>query len=277
MASLTFDDELNALLELVEFKSFVRYGHALYAEHCGVLRPECTVSELVWGWCRNPCFANRLIQLLMSLLPDYPKVLGRSNRDIKESLVAENFDQAMVKVCKKDGRAPVLAYSMESTNSDDHVYEDMNGDTDPHYVRILNATELDGELWHGLLVADEDWARGVNSITVGIYGSGKKGACNNLLWQYTFGSGSVAKRTYVRNDVVVFQPFKHPLPLMDLDIVVVTKIIFKSTATNVDAFQLFGIGSDGFCNWLQQGKFEVKLCKKSSARVDMKNHEITFR
>lgn len=271
MANLTFQDELDNLLELVKFKSFVRYGNALYAEHCGVLRPECTVSEMVWGWCRNPVFAQRLIRSVMAEVPDYPKVLGRSNHDISSAVIADSFDLAMAMVCQRNGQAPVLAYSIESTNSNDHVYEECVEDKPSHYVRVLNATEDDGELWHGLLVADAEWAKNVEHVTVSI--NGKNG---NLLWQYRFSGASVAKRINVRNDVTLFQPFKHPLPLLDLDISIRTIVVFKPAATDVDALQVFGIGCDGFCNWLQQSRFEVKLCKKSTARVDMKNRQISF-
>jgi hypothetical protein len=273
MANLTFEDELQALLDLVEFKQFVRYGHALYADYFGVLKPECTVSELVWGWCKNPCFANSLIHDLMVIVLDYPKVLGRANRSIRQKYLARDFDQAMGYICAKDGSAPVLAYSMQSTNPNDQVYEESGVDND-HYVRLLNATDEDGELWHGLLVSDEMWARGVESVTVSIYGGRKK---RSLLWQHNFTGSSIKKRTRRRNDVVMFQPFKHPLPLMDLDITMVTKIIFKPEATDVDANQVFGIASNKFCDWLQRGKFEVKLCKDNVARINMRDGNIAFK
>ena len=272
MANLTYDDELKNLLELVKFKNFVRYGHVLYSDYCGTLKPECTVGELVWGWCRNPCFAISLIKEMLSILPDFPKILGRSNRYICSDLIATNFDQAMVMVCAKTGNAPHLAYSIESTNQMDQVYEESTAESD-HYVRLLNGTGFDGELWHGLSV-NQEWGKGVSSVCVSIYGGGA--TKRNLLWQHTYTGSSITKRTRARNDVVMFQPFKHPLPLMELDITVVTQIIYKPEATDVDALQIFGVGSNKFCDWLQQIKFEVKLCKNTIARVNVREGKISF-
>lgn len=267
MANLTFDDELKALYDLIRFKKFIRYGNALFTEYCGELRPERTVSELVWGWCHNPCFAKGLIDELMRTVPDYPKLLGNANRSVQSSLIAKNFDQAMVLVCSKQPNHPHLAYSSESTNSGDCVFEE-----NINYCRMLNATEEDGELWNGLLISGENWAHGVKSIKVSIYGGE-----HNLLWQYTFSGSSIQKRVHHRNDVYIFQPFKHPLPLLDLDITVQTKIVFKTDATDLDATQLFGVISNGFCEWLQQARFEVKLCKKSIAMADLRARTIVFK
>ena len=91
MTNLTFSDELEKLLELVEYKQFIRIGQVLYAEYCGALKAECTVSELVWGWCRNPCFANTLIGELILNVPDYSRILGNGNRSICSGVPANSF------------------------------------------------------------------------------------------------------------------------------------------------------------------------------------------
>ena len=203
----------------------------------------------------------------MLMIPDYARCLGRANRNICGDLLAKNFDGAMAIVCDKK-RDIQLGYHMESTHPLDQVYIESN-----HIVHVLNATAGDGELWHGLLVDNEEWANGVESICVSIYGRRKT---RELLWKQNFKGLSIAKRTRQRNDLVMFQPFKHPLPLMDLDITVVTKIVFKP-GVDFEASQVFGIASNGFCEWLQRGKFEIKLCKKNVARVNMRDCTITIK
>ena len=285
MAHLTFQNELDILNDLIDFKAYVRYNEALFVEHCGALKPECTVSELVWGWCRNPCFANALIHNLMQTIPDYPKVLGSGNRNVCSKLIASDFDGAMKMLCKKDGTAPVLAYSKETTNPNSVTM--FSGDNEDILLQEMYATEDDGEFWNGLVIPNEEWVNEVDKITVSVYGANEDLANEDLLlWQKTFASQKqIIRRVYTRNDMVMFQPFTHPLTLMNLDVTIVTKILYKDNVmarmvganSQSAAVQLFSIGSNGFCDWLQQAKFETKLCKKSMVRINMPKATISFK
>ena len=271
--SLTFQDELKALIQLVKFKNYRRSGCVLYAKY-GYFKPECTITELVWGFCRNPCYARALSRELSALIPDYVELMGKANQSIESESIYCTFDYAMKELARsrRDKVPKALVYSSESTNPCDSIVIDSEN---CQYVRTLHTTDEDGEIWCGILVQNEQWAKNVERITVSIYEGDVES--NYLLWQHTYSHASVAKRVKKRNNIYVFQPFKHALPLLDLKLRMTTCITYRADAENIGAMQLFGVLSDHFCEWLQESSLEIKLCKNSVALVNMADHQIQFK
>jgi hypothetical protein len=278
--NFTYQDDLKSLLELIQFKQFHRYGQVLYAKYPDtsgaagpagyISKPELTLSELAWGFCRTPAFAVRLNADLDRLVPDcdkYSTVLSKANRLMTTTNMHPSFDYAMRDICAKPKTATVLTYSVESTSLKDVLITNADGTS----VQILNATDEDGELWHGLYVHDNaDWNK-VDSITVGIKVKGQ------TMWQQTFSRARVMRRTKtINDDVTVFTPFKHPMILLGLGVTIETRICFEREPEN-EVHQIFGVGSNDFCKWLSDTAFEVKLTKGNYAVIDMPTAQINFR
>ncbi len=267
--SVTFADELKALIDLVKFKKYKRSGCVLYAKY-SYFKPECTITELVWGFCRNPCYARKLARELSLLIPDYAQLLGKANTDVAQVCLFPTFDYAMrrLSTSRRSNEQPqqALVFSSESTNP-----LDMSNSSG----LVFNATDEDGEIWCGLAVPSEKWTDNVESIKVSIFNRDVENP--SLLWQCAFSNASVVKRVKKRNDVVMFQPFKHALPLLDLNFRVQTIVNFRSNKCDADSTsQIFGILSNAFCDWLQESSLQIKLCKNSTALINMPDHTIEF-
>lgn len=265
--NLTFQEELKALLDLVQFKQFQRYGQTLFAKY-DVLKPELTISELAWGFCRNPCFAIKLQNELDRLIPNceqFSKLMAKANRLVENKYLNTTFDQAMRQVCSKTDRT-LLAYSLESTNRLDRIEISADGTC----TQFLHATDEDGELWHGLRVTDHsDWNK-IDNIKISLL---LQGEC---VWQHTFNRSNVMKHTKTIKDVTTFLPFSHPLILINLGLTVET-IVNYECEPNIEIDQIFGIGSDEFCAWMSENAFELKLSNNNYALVDMPEKSISFR
>lgn len=271
--SFTFNDELKALIDLINFKQYKRDGCVLYAKY-QYFKPECTITELVWGFCRNPCYAKRLARELYAIIPDYTQLLSKANESVTNDILFSSFDNAMrcLSSFKKDRIAKSIVFSNESTNLRDRVIESTSNIG--QLVKTLNATDDDGEVWCGIIVPDIAWTDSIENVCVTIYDSQKD--ANNLLWKYQYSRASVAKRIKNRNGIYVFQPFKHALPILDLNIRVETQITYRADAQATGESQLFGILSDKFCDWLRETSLEIKLRKAQVALVNMSEKTILF-
>ena len=265
MAYLSFGDELELLLELVKFKGFVRYSGVLYAEHCGEFRPECTIAELVWGWCRNPCYALRLIEEVTASIPDYLKILGNSHRDMSLPLICGNVSEA---VDLMDRTNSDITYSI-GEHPYDHCYEDIESG---ERFQVINCSDQEGHFWNGLLIPSEKWVGGVKSIKIEIIDQ----ADFVHLFSTTFTSAEVAKRIRRRNDVIMFQPFRHPMPLQSLGIEVHISIDYCGNEIG-HAEPLFSVASLRFMEWFNLVAIEVRLLKNTVALINMREQSIEIK
>lgn len=263
-----YQDELKTLLDLVDFKQYHRYGQTLYARY-ETMKPELTICELAWGFCHNPCFATKLHKDLERLIPDRTKfsnALAKSNRRIDAGLLNESFDYAMRQVCSKE--APVmLTYSTESTNKHDRT----EIATDDSAAQFLHATDEDGELWHGLLVenGNGDWSN-IDIIRVMLKYNGE------AVWRHTYCRSEIQRHIRTVNGLQVWTPFKHPVIIFNNGLEVET-VVISDFELSQDVKQIFGIGSNEFCEWLSETSFETKLCKNNYINIDMPAKSVTFR
>lgn len=262
-----YQDELKALLELIEFKQYHRYGQTLYARY-ETMKPEITLCELAWGFCRNPCFANKLYGDLNNIVPDRTKfssLMSKSNRAIESELLNPSFDYAMRQICSKISSV-MLAYSTESTNMRDRTEIEVNGSA----TQYLHASDEDGELWHGLLIENQtDWNK-IDSIKIALQLN------DDVVWQHTFNRREVAKHIKAVNDVCMWVPFKHPVIMFNVGLEVLTQINFDGEPEQ-EVKQVFGVGSNEFCVWLSETSFETKLCKDNYLLIDMPARRVNLR
>lgn len=268
--SLSYTEELELLLQLIVLKGYRRDGCVLYAKYEN-FKPECTISEMVWGHCHNPCFARRLTRELSNMIPDYTQIMSKLNQTISSDTIFGDFDQAMralSRAKRESGLQQHVAFSLQSTHPHDCFFEDEETD---RLISVFNASDEDGELWHGLVV-DEAWADGVESVNVSIHSSEQ-----GKLWEHDYSHSSVVKRVRQRNDVFVFEPFRNAMPILALDMKIVVRVVYLPYASSVDAVQLFGIGTDEFCHWIDDSCFEIKLCKANEVvLLNMPEHTIKF-
>jgi len=263
----TFKDELNKLLDLIRYKRYYRSGDVLYVRY-DYFKPECTISELVWGFCVNPCYAKRLTDTLLATLPDYPMILSVSGQNISNDTIQISFDDAMRIVCSKDQNADI-SFSNESTSKfDNSSYNDQG-----EYIERFSASDDDGEIWYGLRV-DEFWLRAVDQVYVYFTSSTDN---NTKLWEHKYnGQHTIEKYIKNRNDVIMFHPFKNPLPLLDLDMRLWIEIKYNDSPVFTNVQQIFGVCSTQFCKWLMDTLLEIRLYHRQVAYLDFKNKAVTF-
>lgn len=261
--SFSFSEELDQLMALVRMKAYRRDGCVLYAKY-EEFKPECTVTELVWGHCHNPCFARRLAREITARIPDFTQVLSKLRQTIAPDNIYPSFESAMCAMCPSavarldELCAQHVVFSTEGTHPHDALLFDEDID---RLVHVFNASDEDGELWQGLMVG-EDWASGVDSVTIAILGY--EGGEESKLWEHRYSHASVLKRVHERNGVHVFEPFKNVLPLLNMDIKLVMEVTYLPYAPQVeDVKQLFGITSTDFCTWMDECCFEIRLSKSS--------------
>lgn len=268
--NLTFDDELEQLLELIDYKQYRRRGDALLVPRGSAWVPECTIREMVWGWCKNPCYANALVAEISATIPDYAVVLGAGNHAVSAELVFDQFDDAMKAVTARSDDPPDIAYSTETSEEGTcHSWEDdPRNDTNFLGVRSVESCTNDGELWHGVCVPD-DWEDALESVTVTILPESpyRDEAADHDEWCYTFSARSAKKRVYNRGGVRVFQPFRHPFPHRIINHQVVVQAMHRNRTSPVIK-NLYGITSTGLANWLATSVFQLRLCKRRIAKID---------
>jgi hypothetical protein len=268
----TFDDELKTLIALVRFKGYKRDGCVLYAKY-DIYKPECTITELVWGFCRNPCFARRLTRELLAIIPDFTEILGKSNQMICQGRLFPTFDTAMAQICKKSNDRPHIVFSTEGTNRFDGTYIDEEANC---VVQTYNATDEDGETWHGLIVTP-DWAKHVQNVNVSFITSCEDWS-DTCIWTHNYSSASIAKRVKGLNDasgLCLFKPLKHPMPLLNLNLRILVSVTYKNANVEFIPLQVFGVISNDFSDWLSDSSLELKLVNNDIAQIDMANMNIT--
>lgn len=203
---MTFDDEYNELMDLIKFKKYRRYGDNLYAQYVFddgfEWKLEYNICELVWGFCKNPCYANRLVEALGTKTPDMNKcvkTLAKSNKNIRSDRTYNSWEAAINAVELNDNsKHPFIVYSTEST----HLWTD----------KKVFCNDVDGELWHGILMT-KDALDNLDRICVELSGTNSREKRWNM--EYMWHSSDVKTLITHIDDNVFFSPFKHPLILID--------------------------------------------------------------
>ena len=257
--NLSFEQELKALIDLVAFKSYRRYGNTLFAEYTH-LKPEYTIPEFVWNFCKNPWFAKPLIEELRGCVIDcneHLKKLANANK-VEVDKIHDDWERATSSAFKQPGE---IMYSTEYSNKRFAC----NG---------LELDEIDGDLWIGLLVTPK-FLSNIEKISILIEGRDIENRCVKKIFDYT--GKQVVKRCKEIEDseLFIFTPFKHPFILYELkgDVVIDfefynSNISLSNERTKGSWDIVFGVTSTQFRKWLGNTSLKLELCNKDKIKFE---------
>jgi len=239
--------EYNDLLDLIKFKEYRRYGNDLYAKYCFddgyEWKFEYNICELVWGFCKNPCFANRLVKLLENSIPDMNiclKVLAKGNVNINNTKMYNRWETAIDAIELNESQKPMIIYSTENS----HVWSN----------KRIFCNDVDGELWHGVLMT-KDALDNLDYISIELSATNY----NNQKWktEYRWHSSDVVNQCrefdYLQKDLLLFTPFKHPLILLHsgLDVNVSFNFTDGRLPKESQIKMVYGVCNNTLRNWIE--------------------------
>lgn len=263
---MTSTQEYNELLDLIKFKQYRRYGDDLYAKYCFddgyEWKYEYNICELVWGFCKNPCFANKLVKKLEKTIPDMNqclKVLAKGNVNVKSSRMYNRWETAMDAVDLNDNNKPMIIYSTENS----HVWAD----------KKVFCNDVDGELWHGVLMTKD----AINQLDyIGVELSGKNYKGFDWKTEYRWHSTDVIELSRMfdseQSELVLFTPFKHPLILLGtgLNVSVSFNFLDGRLPKESQIKMVYGVCNTVLHNWIENptSTFTTELAYNRKLIVD---------
>lgn len=263
---MTFDEEYYELIKLFKLKEFRRYGDDLYTKYCFdwgyEWKFEYNICELVWGFCKNPCFAKGLIKQLEKDIIDmniFVKVLAKSNKAIKPEKLCNRWDSAMDLIELNDYKTPVVVYSTENS----HIWTD----------KKIVCDDVDGELWHGILMT-EDFLSNLGNICIELSGRN----IDNDIWEkrFVWDSCDLMNSSRVFEDnVYIFTPFKHPLILLNSGLEVSVSFNFVDGRLPKEGHVkiIYGVCNSSLKDWIENPTttFTTELAFGHKISVDTSN------
>ncbi len=206
---MSFADEHSRLLDLIKYKKYRRYGNDLYAQYdkdaSVQWKFEYNICEFVWGFCKNPCYAKRLVKALeenVQSCDGFLKLLARSNNNVKPSKLYHKWDNAVDVADNSETKdKPVIVYSTECS----HLWTN----------KTVFCNSLDGDLWHGILMT-RDVVDHLDNVKIQLQGKNSRGQHwkSEFLWHV---SDVIAHSKPFDNTTEVspmlFTPFAHPIIL----------------------------------------------------------------
>lgn len=205
----TFQDEYKALYRLIYKKCYCRYRDKLCTIKDGRLCPEYNLCEFVWGFCKNPCFAKRLVEQLETTLPDqkpFFRAISRSNRKVSANKLFSKWDQALAVAQEAESHnetsRPMIVYSTETSSMISS--------------KTIFCDQVDGEFWHGILLAP-DILSNLESIKMKIEHQNHEQR-NQTVVTYEWNNRKIRKLSTLLNQptsMFYFSPFKDPLVLFN--------------------------------------------------------------
>jgi len=255
--NLTFEQELQILFDIVEFKKYQRYDNLLYADYNGP-KLECTIPEFVWNFCKYPCWAKGLIKEIEKKLVNcrpFLNILATSN-DVKIEELYDDWDAAMEEVTCPEFPRTMIAYSSEYSNMKLKVSGSIN--------------DVDGDLWHGFLLSSHVLSQ-IKTLTMKIKGMNIDR--ENITKEFEFTGTQVVKRAknFAEEDKEVwymFSPFKHPILLCEEANIEYNFTFYTDGEIEIDeeCMMVFGILNCHFREWIANTPINAKLCNKETIR-----------
>lgn len=267
---LSLQDELNILLNLVKTLSLKRYQDTFFVKY-NTLQKTYTINEFVWAHCYNPCYANRLIERIQEIVPDYKKylsILARANKKINVDNVFMEWNDAATELERPEFTHPIV-YSIENSSM--------------WSKNAIKATAVDGDLWNGV-VCTQDVLANIDSIQIEISTVNSKGMQWGRVYEWS-GREVVEKckslyegieEVSPDEDLFLFTPFKHPLILRGVEIECIVSIqLYDGSKVDEDNTKLvFGVCNTPFCEWLSNEKFKLELAYGDKYIVDIAHESI---
>ena len=269
--NMTFEEEYADLLKLIKFKDHRRYGTDLYAKYCFdggyEWKHEYNICELVWGFCKNPCFAKELVVELDNNVIDmnvFMKTLAKGNKKIKSNKLCCDWDSAIAQLDTNDSNAPFIVYSTENS----HLWSD----------KKIFCDDIDGELWHGILMTP-DVLYGLDHITLELSGKNSDGVewLKEIRWAV---EDIIVNSRAFDEELNLFTPFKHPLILTNSGISLNVYFNFidgKLFAEN-QIKMVYGICSSSLKKWIEDptSPFTTELAFGDKIIIDTSNSIVNY-
>lgn len=260
----TFQDEYKALYRLIYNKRYSRYRDKLCTIKDGRLCPEYNLCEFVWGFCKNPCFAKRLVEQLEVTLPDqkpFFRTISRSNRKVSANKLFSKWDQALavaqeaeshIKQTDKNVR-PMIVYSTETSSMISS--------------KTIFCDQVDGEFWHGILLAP-DVLSNLESIKLKIvYNNNEQNDPPQTVSTYEWNNQKIRKLSTLLNQptsMFYFSPFKDPIVLFNnpLELHISFNFIDGRLPNESTIKMVYGICNMQLEQWLEKFRHFVpmRLC-----------------
>ena len=268
--NLSFDQELEGLLETVSFLSLTRYGDVFYTKKV-TLKKERSISEFVWGFCFNPCFAKTLIVELKKRVSDakkYLSTLARANKGFNIDLLYECWEGATKAAQQREKDESPIVYSME------------NSCVWTNQTMYINS--VDGDMWCGVIFPKTN-LKDIDTIRIRINGVDD---CGNKWGEIEeWSKDEIVENTksvfnhefQEQDDWCIFMPYKHPVVLLNVDATTI-HVTFK--ANFEEDYQeyvrpVYGICDGKFREWLGSNRIKVDLCNGSKFFIDTSNGTMT--
>ena len=244
---MTFDEEYYELLDLIKLKDYRRYGDDLYAKYCFndgyKWKFEYNICELVWGFCKNPCFANGLVKQLEKNVPNMNKclkALAKGNK-VKNNRMYMRWDTAMDAVELNDApNRPLIIYSTESS----HVWTN----------KTVFCNDVDGELWHGILMT-RDVVDHLDYINIELWGTNSENEewMTEYRWHQTDVDKSSTLFETANSGLMLFTPFKHPLILFKsgLELKVTFNFVDGRLPQETQIKMVYGVCNSTLREWIE--------------------------
>lgn len=269
--TLSIEDELNLLLNLIKTLSLKRYHNTFFVKY-QTLQRAYSISEFVWAYCYNPCFANKLISKIEERVPDYKQylsILARANKKINVDNVFLEWNDAATELEKDDAEYPI-AHSAENSSIWDR--------------NSIKVSAVDGDIWNGL-VFDRDILENIDSIQIELETVNSKGMQWGRVYEWSGDDIAAGCRSLYENtdedveegeDLFLFAPFKHPLILrgVGLECIVSIHLLDGSKIKEDDVKLIFGVCNTHFCDWLSNEKFKLELAYGDKYIIDIANEAI---
>ena len=269
---MSFADEHQELLTLINYKNYRRYNNDLYALYDtdgtgqSEWKFEYNICEFVWGFCKNPCYAKRLTKALEDDVQNFNgflKVLARSNNNIKPSNLYHKWDTAIDVADKETNERPSIVYSTESS----HLWSN----------KKVFCNSIDGELWHGILMT-KDTVDNLESIRIDLQGTNSR----NMEWKsdYLWHVSDVMMKCKTfgeDNNLVLFTPFVHPVILIGDCVQLAVSFSFtdgrlpKESQIKI----VYGICNSALTKWLEKSTgFKTQLTPNRKLIVNIPNNTV---
>lgn len=234
----TFDEELHVLLELIRYKRYLRYGENLCLFSNDQLCVEYNICEFVWGYCKNPCFAKRLITTLEKTLTDnkvFYKSILQSNTHVTGNKVFPQWELALT-AAEDEQTRPMIVYSTETSSMISS--------------KTIFCNEVDGEFWHGILLPPEIM-NNIDTIEIKFVDDSK------TLGKYEWNNRQIRKQCIQfkqAESLLYFSPFKHPIVFSHsiLELHVTFNFIDHRLPNESNIKMVYGVCNKVLENWLEK-------------------------
>lgn len=203
-------DEEKLLKTALKVRDYQRYGKFFYVKRNG-LRKECSLREFAWCYGKQPKYANEMSEWVKENVVDCAdiiKMFGRGNRMFEKKEILDEWDEAISKV-----------YANKKSPDFEYTYDVLNFDKP---TLSYNITSEDGDLFNGILI-EKAFSKEIEIFSIKFEYSSKDedeedkdDEMYSVEYEFEITDINEFSNEYELEDYIMFCPFKHPVPLINL-------------------------------------------------------------